>query len=606
MVIRQRIISDIISAIVIVMFLLLALAPPLSSSLLVALPSSVSSNVRHTTNNISPNSSSSISRIKSIFQRSKSRSRSSMDTTTAVANHDGNNNEATGNEKPLPRELLPITMCVFAQMISEGISLSSLPLYLTKLGASPISVGLAISCFSIGQMTFAPIAVGLSSRIKNNGRSIVLRICLAGAACSSLIIAFSGNVQGVIAGRTLAGIFAACVPVAQSSVTDILPNNQTALGLSRVSAAAQLGVVIGPLASATFQEGFETIIGIPSTQCLPAVFILNACNAMIVLALMTFIDRRQQRNNHSSKITTIGSTSTRQNNNNNNNNNSKVAVTTPKEESQDNNNKQSSSSIDDSTTKKSTTTLKENVSDSSNSRTTSTNSRMLQSYSQPILRTITIIVGWTAILSNSIYGLFAPRFMGFGQSQLSATYSVAAMLMVITQILFPRIVAKIGGGSGSGSGSGGGEHRACSVGILAVATGIGGQSLIRIQPFHSILYMINRIGAAIADTSTAALVASSSTDRDNRSKNLALLTSTRAAARIFTPLLSSKMFELSCRRSSSTSSSLSLLVGGIPRGALPFVTASFCCLAAAPLPFVLCRAERRAESRSDRKEKLTL
>merc|ERR1712238_182313 len=123
---------------------------------------------------------------------------------------------------------------------------------------------------------------------------------------------------------------------------------------------------------------------------------------------------------------------------------------------------------------------------------------------------------------------------------------------------------------------------------------------------HFILYMINRIGAATADTPTAALVASSSTDRDNRSKNLALLTSTRAAARIFTPLLSSKMFELSCRSSSSTSSSLSLLVGGIPSGALPFATAACFCLAVAPLPLVLCRAERRAKRRSDRKEKLTL
>lgn len=567
--VRQRIISDIISAVVVVMLLLLALPPPLSSSLV-------------------PVTSNGSRRRKSIFQRSRrsTTKRICMDLTASVTIRGGNNNEATRNEKP-SRELLPITMCVFAQMISEGISLSSLPLYLTKLGASPVMVGLAISCFSVGQMIFAPIAVGLSSRIKNNGRSIVLRICLAGAACSSLLIAFSGNVQGVIAGRTLAGIFAACVPVAQSSVTDILPQSQTALGLSRVSAAAQLGVVIGPLASATFQEGFETIIGIPSTRCLPAVFVLNACNAMFVLALMTFIDRRQQRNNHSSKTTT--NTSSRQNNNN-------VAVATPKEESQDNN-KQPLPSIDDTTKKSATTTIKEKVSDST--RGTSTNSRILQNYSQPILRTITIIVGWTAILSNSIYGLFAPRFMGFGQSQLSATYSVAAMLMVITQVLFPRIVAKIGG-----CGSSGGEHRACSVGILAVAAGIGGQSLIRIQPFHSILYMINRIGAAIADTSTAALVASSSTDRDNRSKNLGLLTSTRAAARIFTPLLSSKMFELSCRSSSSssTSSSLSSLVGGIPSGALPFVTAACFCLCAAPLPFVLCRAERRAKRRSDMKE----
>jgi MFS family permease len=188
---------------------------------------------------------------------------------------DGQNDGAVSvakKEKPLPREMMPITMGVFAQMLGEGIALSSLPLYLTRLGATPTSVGLAISCFSLAQMTFAPILVGLSSRI---GRSIVLRICLAGAVASSLLIAFSGNVYGIVAGRTLAGVFAACVPVAQSGVTDMLSKSQTALGLSRVSAASQLGVVVGPAVSAIFQEGFAAM-GLPAAKCLPAVFCLNS------------------------------------------------------------------------------------------------------------------------------------------------------------------------------------------------------------------------------------------------------------------------------------------------------------------------------------------
>ena len=173
----------------------------------------------------------------------------------------------------LPRSLLPITLGVFAQMlhVGEGISLSSLPLYLTARGATPVTVGLAISCFSVCQMTFAPLLVGLSSR-DGIGRSRILRLCLGGAAASSLLIAFSTSVYGVIAGRALAGVFAACVPVAQSAVTDVMTTNENdseeeneeqeqllALGLSRVSAASQLGVVVGPLASAAFQHGFERI-----------------------------------------------------------------------------------------------------------------------------------------------------------------------------------------------------------------------------------------------------------------------------------------------------------------------------------------------------------
>lgn len=435
----------------------------------------------------------------------------------------------------LPKSLLPITWGVFAQMLGEGISLSSLPLYLTARGATPVTVGLAISCFSVCQMTFAPILVGLSSRA-GIGRSRILRLCLGGAAASSLLIAFSSSVYGVIAGRALAGVFAACVPVAQSAVADLMSENNgddgidageeseeqdqlLALGLSRVSAASQMGVVVGPLASAAFQHGFERI-GVAPDLCLPAVFMLNAANALLVLAQMSIMDRREDRETATSAI--------------------------------------------------SRTANQRNGKTSEDGKMEAKDIGSHQSFllAQPMLRTITIIVGWTAILSNSIYGLFAPRAMGFQQAQLSATYSTAAILMVSMQIIFARLVAKIG------------EHRACSLGILAAGLGIGGQSLIRFQPLHSMLYFINRAGAAIADTSTAALVASSSANREDRSRNLALLTSTRAAARIFSPLLSAKLFELSIHSS-------------VAPGALPFVLAGCLCMAVAPFPSILKRAQRR-------------
>jgi len=338
---------------------------------------------------------------------------------------------------------------------------------------------------------------------------MVLRICLAGAAASSLLIASAASVTGVIAGRTLAGVFAACVPVAQPGATDILSGNQTALGLSRVSAAAQLGIVVGPVVSAIFQGRFAAM-GLPSALCLPAVFVAAAVFALGVLAQMAFIEKRPLR---------IGATD--------------EAMKPQMEEASEHG----------------------------------------VGMAQPVLRTITIVIGWTAILSNSIYGLFAPRFLGFQQPQLSATYSVAAILMVTTQLVFPRLVAKTG------------EHRACSLGILASGVGIGCLALIHCQPLHTVFYMLNRAGAAVADTSTATLVARSSCSKEARSRNLALLTSTRAAARIVTPLLSGKMFEWSC-------SSV------MAPGALPFVAAACCAVAVAPLPVLLLRAEQRAHQSS--------
>jgi len=126
--------------------------------------------------------------------------------------------------EPLPSTLLPITLSVFAQMLGEGIAISSLPLYMTNLGASPTQVGLATSCFSAAQMVCCPLLVSLSSRV---GRALVLRVCLIGATASSLLIAGSGSISGILLGRLFAGIFAASVPVAQSAATDVVSRPQT-------------------------------------------------------------------------------------------------------------------------------------------------------------------------------------------------------------------------------------------------------------------------------------------------------------------------------------------------------------------------------------------
>ena len=144
--------------------------------------------------------------------------------------------------------------------------------------------------------------------------------------------------------------------------------------------------------------------------------------------------------------------------------------------------------------------------------------------------------------------------------------------MIATQLGFPRLVRRTG------------EHRACTLGILAAGTGIGGLSLVRAQPLHSLLYMTNRVGAAIADTATAALVARASAGREERARNLALLTSTRAAARIASPLVSSKMFALSCA---------GLAHAVVAPGALPFVVAAGFAMVVAPVPLWLRRAEQR-------------
>ena len=257
----------------------------------------------------------------------------------------------------------------------------------TSLGAQPLMVGVAISCFSVAQMTFAPIMVGC--------RRGLAAICAAPLSCGRFIILLiaSGSVHGVVAGR-VAGVFAGCIPVAQAGVTDILPRNQSALGLSRVAAASQLGIVVGPAASALLQAGFG-VMGLAAGRCLPAVFVAAAAFALAVLVQMAALNRRY-----------LGAASSgTRSPSANNERSSKLEGAAPVEGGAE---------------------------------------ERGDALAQPMLRSITVIIGWTAVLSNSIYGLFAPRFLGFAQPQLSATYSMAAALSVGTQVVFPRLVARMG------------------------------------------------------------------------------------------------------------------------------------------------------------------
>jgi MFS family permease len=193
---------------------------------------------------------------------------------------------ATGKpaeEQPLPKSVLPISLSVFAQMIGEGIAISSLPLHMRSLGATSTQVGMATSAFSVAQLVCCPLLVSASSRI---GRKTILRVCLAGASVAQLIIALSSTATGVLVGRFLGGVFAASVPVAQAGVTDLVEPSQSALALSRVSAAGQLGVVVGPSFSAIAAAAFA-YLGVPAANGMQmrGVFIASAAFASVVLVV---------------------------------------------------------------------------------------------------------------------------------------------------------------------------------------------------------------------------------------------------------------------------------------------------------------------------------
>lgn len=418
--------------------------------------------------------------------------------------------EKEKDEDELPPGLMPICLGVFVQMLGEGIAIASIPLYLTSLGATPVQVGLATSAFSIAQMLCCPAIVALSTRI---GRTVVLRICLAGATASGLIIALSTTIPGVIFGRFLAGVFAASVPVAQAGVTDIVSGKQSAVALSRVATASQLGVVVGPGISAVALAGF-TLLGLDPHLQIRAVFATSAVFALGVLAM--------------------GGQNT-------------LEESVQKE--REKGGKTGSASIGSPAGKGDGGPL----------------SRLVH----PLLRLVALAVGWSLTLSVSTYCLLSQSLLGWDQRHLSTAFSAGAAITVFTQLyLFPRLVKRVG------------EHVSCSLGLASVALGLVGCSTMLLQPFHSILYFLNRVGSGIADTSTATLVARYSDGKEQRSQNLALIQSTRAGARIVTPLISGKLFEI--------------------RAALPYFADALLLALLLPAPLLLKKMEERRAERAEK------
>lgn len=404
--------------------------------------------------------------------------------------------ENSKNSPATEAKVWPVQLSVFAQMIGEGIAISSLPLHMTRhLGATPVEVGLAVSCFSAAQLVCCPLLVELSERY---GRLRLLSVCLAGATASNVGIALASTVPAITACRFVSGAFAASVPVAQATVTESSAK-AAPVALSRLAATSQSAIVLGPLVAAALID-LQRRLGVDPSLRLRFVFGGTAVFACAVLGILA--PRPEPlRVERSAAVKTRASGRT-------------VAA------------------------------------------------------AQPLLRTIALVVGWSLTLSVYGYGLFAPRFLGYDQARLSATYSAGALATISAQVGFPMLVGFVG------------EHLSATAGLLTLSVCLAGQSLLRSAPLHTAFYLANRVGSGIADTAVAVLVSTYSGDDRDRAKNLGYIQSTRAATRIVTPPLSGTLFALSC---------------GYARhpGSLPFLANAACALLVTPVPILLNRLGRQ-------------
>lgn len=193
---------------------------------------------------------------------------------------------------------------------------------------------------------------------------------------------------------------------------------------------------------------------------------------------------------------------------------------------------------------------------------------------QLVNRWIALVCSMSVTTGIAIYALFGQQFLGYNQRELSISQSSAAAAALASQLfLLPRLMERIG------------EGLSCACGLTVLGLFFSAFSLLRMQPIHFMLFVAARAGHAVAEASNSALTAAASTP-ERRGRNLALLQSTQAGSRLFSPLIASYLY--------TWSSSGRVSLG--PPGALPFLFVGVLALLTIPAPILVGRAVQRVRS----------
>jgi len=158
------------------------------------------------------------------------------------------------------RQLLPIFLVVFVDLLGFGLILPLLPYYAESFGASAFVTGMLVSSYAAAQLIGAPLLGRLSDRF---GRKPLLVVSLSGTFAGFLLLAAAVPLGGVIAGilpvgagtavlgviffsRILDGVTGGNISIAQAYITDITDEKNRARGLGLIGAAFGLGFIFGP------------------------------------------------------------------------------------------------------------------------------------------------------------------------------------------------------------------------------------------------------------------------------------------------------------------------------------------------------------------------
>jgi DHA1 family tetracycline resistance protein-like MFS transporter len=159
------------------------------------------------------------------------------------------------------RAVTTVLLVIFIDLLGFGIVLPLLP-YVSasydmprwmsetflSIGVAPqylnaVAIGLISFAFNLMMFIFSPVWGRLSDIV---GRKPILTISMLGYTGSWILWIVAPDLTWLIAGRALAGIFAANIAAAQAYMADVYPPNERSKGMGLVGAAFGLGFTLGP------------------------------------------------------------------------------------------------------------------------------------------------------------------------------------------------------------------------------------------------------------------------------------------------------------------------------------------------------------------------
>lgn len=144
--------------------------------------------------------------------------------------------------KKLPLFILMINL--FIALLGQGMVIPILPEYLKQFNAAGSAAGYLVAAFGAAQFLFSPIGGRLSDR---HGRKIMIFSGMILTVISDFIFAVSPYLILLYIARFIGGIgLGIMIPSVLAYVSDVTSKDTRAKGMGYLSAAMNLGMVLGP------------------------------------------------------------------------------------------------------------------------------------------------------------------------------------------------------------------------------------------------------------------------------------------------------------------------------------------------------------------------